>query len=87
MLKMGGYDKLLIHFLVTAGEVHDCKEAPELVAELPEADYFIADKGYCSEGLRTQIKDKGAISVIQKRNAKTGNDDIDLVSLEISSSS
>ena len=35
---------LPIHFLVTGGEVHDCKEAPKLVAELPKADYIVADK-------------------------------------------
>ncbi len=32
---------LPLHFLVTGGEVHDCKEAPTLVAELPDADYII----------------------------------------------
>jgi len=69
---------LPIHFLVTGGEVHDCKEAPKLVAKLPKADYIIADRGYDSEDLCTQIKDKGAISVIpRKKNSKTGNDDVD----------
>jgi transposase len=69
---------LPIHFSITGGEVHDCKEAPNLVAELPKADYIIADRGYDSEGLRTQIKDKGSISVIpRKKNSKMGNDDID----------
>ena len=29
---------LPIHFLVTGGEAHDIKEAPKLVAELPQAD-------------------------------------------------
>ncbi len=29
---------LPIHFSVTGGEVHDCKEAPKLVAELPKGD-------------------------------------------------
>ena len=35
-----------IHFLMTSGETHDCKEALKLVAELPKADYIIADRGY-----------------------------------------
>ena len=69
---------LPIHFLVTGGEVHDIKEAPKLVAELPQADYIIADKGYDSEDLRIQIKEKGATPVIpRKKNSKVGNEDID----------
>jgi len=38
---------------ITGGEVHDCKGALNLVAELPKADYVIADRGYDSEDLRT----------------------------------
>ena len=69
---------LPIHFRITGGEVHDCKEAPELIAQLPKADYIIADRGYDSEDLRTQIVDKGAIPVIpRKKNSTVGNDDID----------
>ena len=69
---------LPIHFRITGGEVHDCKEAPKLVAELPKANYIIADRGYDSEDLRTQIKDKGAIPVIpRKKNSNVGNDDVD----------
>jgi len=46
--------------------------------ELPKADYIIADRGYDSEDLRTQIIDKGTIPVIpRKKNSKVGNDDID----------
>ena len=60
------------------GEVHACKEAPKLVAELPKADYIIADRGYDSEDLRIQIKDMGTIPVAPgKMNSKMGNDDID----------
>ena len=69
---------LPIHFTVTGGEVHDCKEAPELVAALPKGDYIIADKGYDSDPLRIQIKDKGAVPVIpRKKNSTVGNDDMD----------
>ncbi len=57
---------LPIHFRVTGVEVHDCKEAPALVAELPKANYLIADKGYDSEALRTQIRDQGSIPVIPR---------------------
>ncbi len=58
---------LPIHFSVTGGEVHDCKEAPKLVAELPKGDYIVADRGYDSEALRLQIKDKGAVPVIPRK--------------------
>lgn len=69
---------LPIQFLVTGGEVHDCKEAPELVAKLPLADYVIADKGYDSEPLRLQIREQGSVPVIpRKQNSTVGNDDMD----------
>ena len=69
---------LPIHFSVTGGEVHDCKEAPELVAKLPLADYMIADKGYDSEPLRIQIREKGSVPIIpRKQNSKLRNDEID----------
>lgn len=69
---------LPIHFTVTGGEVHDCKEVPTLVAELPKADYIVADKGYDSEPLRVQIQGKGAVPVIpRKKNSNVGNDDMD----------
>ena len=69
---------LPIHFRLTGGEVHDCKEAPQLVAERPDADYIVADKGYDSEELRTQIRDKGAILVIPRKSKSTvGNGDMD----------
>ena len=68
---------LPLHFLVTGGEVHDCKEAPTLVAELSDADYIIA-RGHDSEALRVQIRDKGAIPVIpKKKNSTVGHEDIE----------
>ena len=69
---------LPIAFTLTGGEVHDCKEAPKLVANLPSSDYVIADKGYDSDQLRIQITKRGATPVIpRKKNSKIGNDDID----------
>jgi len=69
---------LPIHFSVTGGEVHDCKEAPALVAKLPLADYTVADKGYDSEPLRIQIREKGSVPVIpRKQNSTVGNEDMD----------
>ncbi|WP_445367470.1 IS5 family transposase [Methylomonas sp. BW4-1] len=69
---------LPIHFSITGGEVHDCKEAPELVAKLPLADYTVADKGYDSEPLRIQIREKGSVPIIpRKQNSIVGNDGMD----------
>lgn len=69
---------LPIHFRITGAEVHDCKEAPNLVAELAKADSVIADRGYDSEELRTQIREQDTIPVIpRKKNSSMGNDDVD----------
>src|SRR3990167_27883 len=69
---------LPIEFLLTGGEVHDAKEAPNLIAKLPKADFIIADKGYDSEEIREQIRQKSSIPIIpRKKNSKTGNADID----------
>jgi transposase len=69
---------LPIHFSVTGGEVHDCKEAPALVAKLPLANYTIADNGYDSEPLRLQIREKGSVPIIpRKQNSTVGNDGMD----------
>ncbi len=70
---------LPIHFRITGGEVHDCKEASNLVAELAKADSVIADRGYDSEELRTQIREQDTIPVIpRKKHSNMGNDDVDL---------
>ena len=67
-----------IDFLITGGQVHDVKTAPELIERLPKSDFVIADKGYDSDSLRDQIREKGAIPVIpKKKNSKIGNKDFD----------
>ena len=69
---------LPIEFTVTGGEVHDSKEAPELVAKLPASDYKIADRGYDSEPLRDQIRQQNSTPIIpRKKNSVVGNDDVD----------
>jgi transposase len=69
---------LPIDFMITGGEVHDCKIANEFFAELPHSDYTIADKGYDREGLRKLIRAKSSIPVIPKKiNSKTRNDGMD----------
>jgi len=69
---------LPIKFDITGGEIHDSKAAPELIDKLPKSDYVIADKGYDSEAIREQIRDRDSQPVIpRKRNSRTGNADID----------
>ena len=68
---------LPIDFVITGGEVHDCKVAPEFIAQLPGADYTVADKGYDSEELRQNIREKSSTPVIpRKSNSVIGNNDM-----------
>jgi transposase len=67
-----------IDFEVSGDEIHDARIAPTLIAKLPRSDYVIADKGYDSEDLRHQVREKNSIPIIpRKKNSKSGNDDID----------
>lgn len=69
---------LPIEFLLMKGEVHDAKEAPNLIQKLPNAYFIITDKGYDSEEIREQIRQKSSTPIIpRKKNSRTGNADID----------
>lgn len=69
---------LPIQFDITAGQVHDCKVAPEFIAQLPPADFTIADRGYDSADVRQTIVDKHSVPVIpRKKNSTIGNADMD----------
>jgi transposase len=69
---------LPICFIITGGEVHDSKEAQNLINKVPELEILIADKGYDNEVLRENIKKQGAQSFIpRKANSKIGNQNID----------
>ena len=69
---------LPIDFLLTGGEVHDSRAAPELITRLPDADFVVADKGYDSEPIRELIRKKnGKPAIPRKSNSKLGNADID----------
>ena len=69
---------LPIEFTITGGQLHDSKAAKPLINMLPYADYIIADKGYDSEAIREQIREKNSIpNIPRKSNSKVGNDDID----------
>lgn len=67
-----------IDFTITGGEVHDVKEAPTFIAQLPASDFKIMDKGYDSERLREQIRRQKCTPVIpRKNNSIVGNNDVD----------
>ncbi|WP_075605207.1 IS5 family transposase, partial [Glaesserella parasuis] len=67
-----------IDFVLTGGEVHDSKAAPELVAFLPDSETIVADRGYDCEAFRALILTTKAVPVIpRRRNSKVGNQDID----------
>ena len=69
---------LPIDFIITGGEVHDCKVAPEFIMKLPKSDYVIVDKGYDKEELHEVIKQKSLIPIIsRKSNSTIGNGDMD----------
>ncbi len=69
---------LPLRFEITGGHVNDCTAAPVLIESLPESKSVIADKGYDSQAIRTQIEAKGATPVIPRRkNSKLGNQDLD----------
>lgn len=69
---------LPIDFMITGGEVHDVKVAPEFIASLPWSEVLMADRGYDSKRLRKQIWKRNTIPIIpRKKNSRRGNDDID----------
>jgi transposase len=69
---------LPIEFEITGGQINDCTQAPSLIAKLDTAETIIADKGYDSEKIRTQVEQQGAKVVIpRKRNSVKGNGDLD----------
>ena len=69
---------LPIKFKITGGQVHDSVVAPALIAELPQAQAIVGDKGYDSSRIREQVEAQGSTSVIpRRRNSVQGNADLD----------
>jgi transposase len=67
-----------IDFEVTGGEVHDAKAAPQILAKVKEAENFIADKGYDSEAIREEARQRGMNPVIpRKSNSQKPNPEFD----------
>lgn len=68
----------LVDFEVTGGEVHDSQVAGKLLKNITSAENFIADKGYDSEPIRDQVREKNMIPVIPRRsNSKQPNPEFD----------
>ena len=57
--------------MLTPGNVHDVKAAPELLDQLKGAQYILGDKGYDADHLRALIRKQGSRPVIPgKANRK-----------------
>src|SRR5690606_5630687 len=58
--------------------IHDTTAAPDLIEKIAGGNTVIADKGYDSEKIRTQIEANDMTSVIPRRkNSKRGNEGFD----------
>jgi len=69
---------LPIEFILTGGQIHDCKAAPDLLENLPVSEFVIADKGYDSEALRSVIRKRPSTPIIPRKNNSTiGNKNMD----------
>lgn len=69
---------LPVEFEITGGQINDCTQAASLIAKLSTAGVVVADKGYDSEAIRTQIVQQGGQAIIpRKRNSVKGNADMD----------
>src|SRR3990167_4437777 len=69
-----------IDFIITDGNTHDVKVAPDLIStlDLKETKVVCADKGYDSEPLREQIRKTGTKANIPKKtNSQSNNDHMD----------
>jgi transposase len=49
-----------VRLLLTAGNVSDMVGAGELLKDLPEANYLLADKGYDAHWFRARLRQRGA---------------------------
>lgn len=54
-------------FIVTAGQIHDCTQAVELLGER-KAAWVLADKGYDSQAILDHIATMGAVAVVPSKS-------------------
>ena len=63
-----------IAFMLTGGNVAECTAGAALLERLPACDVLHADKGYDSNAIRVQVRDRGAFANIPpKANRKWKN--------------
>ena len=64
---------LPIQLHLSEGQASDCREAERLLAAVPNATTFLADKAYDSDAIRSQITAQGGFANIPaKRNRRKG---------------
>ena len=60
--------------MLTGGHVADCTTGAALIERLPDCDVVHADKGYDSNAIRSQVRDRGAwANIPPKANRKWKN--------------
>jgi IS5 family transposase len=63
-----------VAFLLTGGNVADCKAGQVLIDRMPPTSLLNADKGYDSDAIRRQVRQRGAFANIPpKANRKWKN--------------
>ena len=60
-----------IAFMLTGGQVADCLAGALLLEQLPDCDILHADKGYDSNAIRRQVRDRGAWANIPPKANRT----------------
>ena len=58
-----------IRFFMSAGQVSDYTGAAALLDSLPQADWFLADRGYDADWLRKALQDTGIKTCIPGRKS------------------
>jgi len=59
-----------VDFIITGGEVHDAKVAPDLI-KIFDSQFTVADKGYDSDSIREKIRENNSIPIIPRRENST----------------
>jgi IS5 family transposase len=59
-----------IRFFMSAGQVSDHTGAAALLDSLPQADWFLADRGYVADWLRKTLQDRGIKACIPGKTSR-----------------
>jgi transposase len=60
-----------VAFLLTGGNVADCKAGEVLIDRMPATSLLNADKGYDSDAIRPQVRQRGAFANIPPKANRT----------------